>query len=174
MPVGSGIPTRPNDCDHHWHPSEGGHNTKHSALGVLTIEIPDWNGFTKELKLIQRLTTYAKNYNTVAHLVQISARRHIPRGCRVEYVPALSDETAEERPEYINMFVADPLAEETSAKGVKVMEHISKKQHKTWHSLLQSCDMSKNSKKDWSSIEKLLGDPKAAPCQPKVSTNQVA
>ena len=34
--------------------------------------------------------------------------------------------------------------------------------------------MSKNSKKAWSTIEKLLGDAKAAPCQPKVSANEVA
>ena len=72
------------------------------------------------------------------------------------------------------MCEADPFAEDTSAKGIRVMEHISKEQQKTWHSLLQSTDMSKNSKKAWSTIEKLLGDPKAAPCQPKVSANQVA
>ena len=62
-------------------------------------------------------------YNTVADLIEISASRHIPRGCRVEYVPDLSNETAEEYQQYVNMFEADPFAEETSAKGVRGMEH---------------------------------------------------
>ena len=41
----------------------------------------------------------------------------------MEYLPDLSDETAEKYQEYVNMFKANPFAEETSAKGVRVMEH---------------------------------------------------
>ena len=63
---------------------------------------------------------------------------------------------------------------ETSTKGEKVMEHISKEREKTWHSLIESTNMSRNSKKAWSTIGKLRGDPKAAPCQPSVTANQVA
>ena len=54
------------------------------------------------------------------------------------------------------------------------MEHISKECQKTWHSLIESTNMSRYSKKAWSTIGKLRGDPKAAPCQPSVTANQVA
>ena len=72
------------------------------------------------------------------------------------------------------MFESDPFAEETISTGEKVMESISQERQKTWNSLLESTDMSKNSKKAWSLIRKLRGDPKAAPQQPKVTANQVA
>ena len=51
------------------------------------------------------------------------------------------------------------------------MEHISKERQKTWHSLIESTDMFRNSKKAWSTIGKLRGGPKAAPCQPSVTAN---
>ena len=54
------------------------------------------------------------------------------------------------------------------------MAHIAEERRKTWHALIESTDMSKNSKKAWSTIGKLRGDPKAAPLQPKVTANQVA
>ena len=72
------------------------------------------------------------------------------------------------------MFESDPFPEETISTGEKVMESISQERQKTWNSLLESTDMSKNSKKAWSLIRKLRGDPKAAPQQPKVTANQVA
>ena len=135
----------------------------------------DWNGFTDELEQnVKTIPPEAVNYNSFAEMVKKSARRHIPRGCRVEYIPGLSDEIAEEYQEYVAMFEADPFSEETSTKGKSVMEHISQERRKTWHALIESTDMSKNSKKAWSTIGKLRGDPKAAPCQPKVTANQVA
>ena len=72
------------------------------------------------------------------------------------------------------MFKSDPFAEETISTGEKVMESISQERQKTWNSLLESTDMSKNSKKAWSLIRKLRGDPKAASQQPKVTANHVA
>ena len=72
-------------------------------------------------------------------------------------------ETATIHEEYVIMFESDPFAEETISTGEKVMESISQKRQKTWNSLLESTDMSKNSKKAWSLIRKLRGDPKAAP-----------
>ena len=137
----------------------------------------DWNGFKDELEQnVKTIPPEAVNYNSFAEMVKKSARRHIPRGCRarVEYIPGLSDEIAEEYQEYVAMFEADPFSEETSTKGKSVMEHISQERRKTWHALIESTDMSKNSKKAWSTIGKLRGDPKAAPCQPKVTANQVA
>ena len=114
------------------------------------------------------------NYETFVKGVKKTARRHIPRGCRVEYIPGLSKETATIYEEYVTMFESDPFAEETISTGEKMMESISQERQKTWNSRLESTDMSKNSKKAWPLIRKLRSDPKAAPQQPTVTANQVA
>ena len=54
------------------------------------------------------------------------------------------------------------------------MTNISLERRKTWETMLESTDVSKNSKKAWSTIRKLRGDPKAPPQHPKVTANQVA
>ena len=54
------------------------------------------------------------------------------------------------------------------------MAHIAEERRKTWHALIESTDMFKNSKKAWSMIGNLRGDPEAVPLQPKVTANQVA
>jgi hypothetical protein len=134
-----------------------------------------WDEFTNELdQKIQKIAPKAESYNTFAELVKKTARRHIPRGCSVKYIPGLSNETAKEYDEYVSIFEMGPFSEETSAKGESVMDHISQERRKTWHTLIESIDMSKNSKKAWSTIGKLRGDPKRARLQPKVTANQVA
>ena len=96
----------------------------------------DWKGVAKELEQnVRRITPISQNYDTFDDMVRKSARRHIPRGCRVEYIPGLSDEITKEYQEYVTMFEADPFSKETSTKGKKVMEHISNERQKTWHSL---------------------------------------
>ena len=72
------------------------------------------------------------------------------------------------------MFEEDPFSDATTEVDKKVMESISVECRKTWHALLDSTDMPKSSKKAWSTIRKLCGDPKAPPQQPKVTANQVA
>ena len=111
----------------------------------------DWKGFTKELEQnVRRITPIALKYNTFADMVKKSAYRHIPRGCRVEYIPGLSDEITgeyQEHMEYVTMFETNPFSKEPSIKGEKVMEHISKERQKTWHSLIESTDMFRNNQK---------------------------
>lgn len=135
----------------------------------------DWKGFTNELEeKIKNIIPVSKNYDQFANLVLKTARKHIPRGCRVEYIPGLSKDCAGLYDNYVSMFEADPFSDETTAQGEKVMESIAQERSKTWNALIESTDMSKNSKKAWALIHKLRGDPKAAPQHPKVTANQVA
>ena len=91
-----------------------------------------WDKFITELdQKVQTITPTAENYNTFANLVLKTARRHIPRGCRVEYIPGLSDESAKEYDEYVSLFEMDPFSDETSAKRKRVMAHIAEECRKT-------------------------------------------
>ena len=60
----------------------------------------------------------------------------------------------------------DPFADSTTQVGEKVMESISQERRKSWQALIESTDMSKNSKKALSTIHKLRGDPRAPVKQP--------
>ncbi|KAJ4925239.1 hypothetical protein JOQ06_017974 [Pogonophryne albipinna] len=135
----------------------------------------DWKGFTNELEeKITNIIPVSKNYDQFANLVLKTARKHIPRGCRVEYILGLSKDCAGLYDNYVSMFEADPFSDETTTQGEKVMESIAQERSKTWNALIKSTDMSKNSKKAWALIHKLRGYPKAAPQHPKVTANQVA
>ena len=134
-----------------------------------------WEKFTVELdQKVKHIKPSAENYDKFTQLVKKTARRHIPRGCRVNYIPGLSKESAELYDEYVTMFETDPFSDDTTAIGVKVMDSISQERRKSWNALIESTDMTKNSKKAWSTIRKLKGDPTTAPHQSNVTANQVA
>ena len=47
----------------------------------------DWNGYSVELvKLIEDVDPIPVNYKCFVENVQVASRRHIPRGCRTEYL----------------------------------------------------------------------------------------
>ena len=135
----------------------------------------NWRGFSEELEQkIKRIVPISSNYDKFANLVKKTARRHIPRGCREQYIPGLSKESSKLYEEYRTMFEDDPFSEDTIEVGKQVTESIYQERRKTWQTMIESADMSKNSKKAWSTIRKLRGDHKAPPQQPKVTANQVA
>ena len=54
----------------------------------------DWNGYSTELdNLIEDVEPIPDNYNCFLESLRVASRRHIPRGCRIEYVPGLTDES---------------------------------------------------------------------------------
>ena len=105
----------------------------------------DWKGYTDELdQKVKWIAPISCNYNRFAELVKKTARRHILRG--------LSKESSELYEEYVTMFEEDLSSDETTEAGEKVMESISQECRKTWDALIESTDMSKNSKKAWATI----------------------
>ena len=89
----------------------------------------------------------SSNYDRFVLLVKKSPRKHIPRGCKEQYIPDLSKESSELYEAYITMFNDDPFADSTTQVGEKVMEGISQERRKSWQTLIESTDMSKNNKK---------------------------
>ena len=54
----------------------------------------DWNGFSAELdKLIEDVELIPDNYKCFVESVCVSSRRYIPRGCRTEHIPGITDES---------------------------------------------------------------------------------
>ena len=54
----------------------------------------DWNGYSTELdNRIEEVEPIPSNYNRFVENVRVASRRHIPRGCRTDYVQGLTDES---------------------------------------------------------------------------------
>ena len=52
----------------------------------------DWTDFSEELeRKIEHITPVSSNYDWFVLLVKKSARKHISRGCREQYIPGLSE-----------------------------------------------------------------------------------
>ena len=82
----------------------------------------DWTDFPEELeRKIEHIAPVSSNYDWFALLVKKSARKHIPRGCREQYIPGLSKESSELYEEYVTMFNDDPFADSTTQVDEKVM-----------------------------------------------------
>ena len=65
----------------------------------------DWNGYSAELdKLIEDVEPIPANYKWFVETVRVASRRHIPRGCRTEYVPGLTDESESIRKIQVKIF----------------------------------------------------------------------
>ena len=51
---------------------------------------PGWNGYSAELdKLIEDVEPIPANYTCFVESVPVASRRHMPGGCRTEYVPSI-------------------------------------------------------------------------------------
>ena len=115
-----------------------------------------------------------ENYDRFVKVVHSTARKHIPRGCRNNYVPGLTTDLAEQYNEYIQLYEQDPLSADTITAGDELAHALTVEQRKTWQTLIENTDMTHNSKKAWSLIKKLSNDPCKADQHVNVTPNQVA
>ena len=74
----------------------------------------------------------------------------------------LTPESTELIEEYREKYVDDPFADNTITFGEELMSAISEERRKAWQTLIESTDMTHNSKKAWSTVRKLCDDP----CKP--------
>ncbi|KAI8434894.1 hypothetical protein MSG28_003373 [Choristoneura fumiferana] len=72
------------------------------------------------------------------------------------------------------MYCSDPFSEETIQAGEELMSELSASRREKWCELVVDTDMTHNSKKAWSNLRKLTGDPPPAANPGQVSANQVA
>ena len=107
-------------------------------------------------------------------VVHATARKHIPRGCRKNYVPGLTTYLAEQYNEYIQLYEQGPSSADTITTGDELAQALTVEQRKMWQALIENTDMTHNSEKAWSLIKKLSNDPRKADQHVNVTPNQVA
>ena len=106
--------------------------------------------------------------------VRVASRKYIPRRCRTNHIPRLSEESKSLYEEYKKQYASDYFDNGTIDTGNVLMNNIKEEKKKRWDEVNTSIIMTHNSRKAWKIIKYLSNDPTSpiAPCI--VSANQVA
>ena len=123
---------------------------------------------------IEEVEPIPENYDRFIGLIRVVSRRHIPRGCRTNYIPGLTEELQSLYEAYKKQYSSNPFAEGTLETGNKLIDTMKEEKKKRWEEVITSIDLTHNSRKAWQTIKKLSNDPTSPnrPCL--VNSNQVA
>ena len=135
----------------------------------------DWNGYSTELdNSIEDDEPIPSNYNRLVENVLVASRRHIPRGCRTDYVQGLTDESKHLYEAYKQQYSSNPFDNRTMESGNMLLDKMTEEKRKIWEEVIISTNMTQNNRKAWKTINKLSNDPTPSnpPCL--VTVNQVA
>ena len=107
----------------------------------------DWDGYSTELdKLIEDVEPIPENHGGFVDKVRVTSRRDIPRGCRTNHIPGLSEESKSLYEEYKKQYASDPFDNGTIENGNALMNNMKKEKNKRWEDLITSTNMT-NSRK---------------------------
>ena len=135
----------------------------------------DWNGYSAELnKLIEDVEPVPANCMCFVESGRVASRRHIPRGCRTEYVPGLTDESKSLYEAYKCKYSGILFDDGTIYSGNTLIDKMTEEKRKRWEEVIRSTNRTHNNRKAWKTIKKMSNDPTTSnpPCL--VSANQVA
>ena len=104
----------------------------------------------------------------------MASRKHIPRECKSNYSPGLTDKSKRIYEAYKKQYSIDPFSEMTIDTRNTLIDKMKDEKKKTWKEVITSTDLTHNSRRAWQTIRTLSNDPTTPnpPCL--VNTNQVA
>ena len=86
----------------------------------------DWKGYSAELvKLIKDVEPIIANYKCFVESVREASRSYIPRGCRAEYVPGLTDESKNLYEAYNCKYSSSPFDDGTIESGNTLIDKMT-------------------------------------------------
>ena len=126
----------------------------------------DWNGYSTELdNSIEYVEPIPSNYNRFVENVRVASRRHIPRGCRTDYVQGLTDESKNLYEAYKQQYSSNPFDIRTMEYGNLLLDKMTEEKRKIWEEVITSTNMTHNSRKAWKTIN-LIKPSMSSNCQP--------
>ena len=123
---------------------------------------------------IEEVNLIPENYGMFIEVLRVVSRRHIPRGCRSNYIPGLTEESKSLYEAYKRQYSSNHFGEGTLETGAKLIDTMKEQKRNKWEEVITSTDLTHNSRKAWQTIRKLSNDPTSTnpPCL--VNANQVA
>ena len=134
----------------------------------------DWNANQHNaITALKTLNLSHPNYNRFVENVRVASRRHIPRGCRTDYVQGLTDESKNLYEAYKQRYSSNPFDNRTMESGNLLLDKMTEEKGKIWDEVITSTNMTHNSRKAWKTINKLSNDPISSNPSCLVTANQV-
>ena len=82
-----------------------------------------WDDFSTDFdEAIEEVEPIPENYDRFIGLIRVVSRRHIPRGCRTNYIPGLMEESQSLYEAYKKQYSSNPFAEGTLETGNKLID----------------------------------------------------
>ena len=92
-----------------------------------------WDDFSTDFdEAIEEVEPIPENYDRFIGLVRVVSRRHIPRGCRTNYIPGLTEESQSLYEAYKKRYSSNPFAEGTLETGNKLIDTMKEEKKKRW------------------------------------------
>ena len=88
-------------------------------------------------------------------MLRMASRKYIPRGCRSNNTPGLTDESKSLYEEYQKQYSIDPFGEMTIDTGNTLIDNMKDEKKKSW----DHTDLTHNSRRAWQTIRRLSNDP---------------
>ena len=115
-----------------------------------------------------------ENYERFVKMLRMASRKHIPRGCRSNYISGLTNESKSHNEAYKKQYSIDPFGETTIATGNTLIDKMKDEKKKSWEEVITSTDHTHNSRRAWQTIRKLSNDHTTPNLPCIVNANKVA
>ena len=99
----------------------------------------DWEGFSGDLDSnIEEVDAIPENYERFVEMLRMASRKHIPRGCRSNYIPGLPDKSKSLYEPYKKQYSIDPFGETTIDTGNTLTDKMKDEKQKSWEEVITS------------------------------------
>ena len=110
----------------------------------------DWEGFSVDLDSnIEEVDAIPENYKRFVEMLRMASRKHIPRGCRSDNIPGLTDESMSLYEAYKTQYSIDPFGKTTIDTGNTLIDKLKDEKKKSWEEVITSTDLIHNSRRAW-------------------------
>lgn len=141
---------------------------------INTVHKPRWNfnkakwiPFTKELDAnVRWIPPIAMNYNRLVSTIISTAKKHIPRGFRKEYIPGWNQES--------NQLYKEFLESGDNNIATELLESLDNSRAEKWKRTTENIDFTHASTKAWCLLRKLGGSNSIVETKPKINANLIA
>lgn len=133
------------------------------------FKLANWENYSKDLDdSLQRsgLAATCKNYTKFVDLVKESAKKNIPRGVRLEYIPTW-DRTC-------SALLEEFQQTENRDKASQLFNYLNTKRKERWEQVTANMDFKHSSRKAWSLLNKLGTDGSRTSRKTTMTPNQIA
>ena len=99
----------------------------------FNLKKANWDVFSTEFDAaIEEVNSIPEKYGRFIELLRVVSRKHIPRGCRANYIPGLTEESKSLYEAYKRQYSSNPFGEGTLETGAKLIDTMKEQKRKKW------------------------------------------